>query len=394
MNAYSILLVGSQMATGGAQKVLLDQARWFRERGHKVTAVFFYDREGLHGKWQAKASFSIVNLAAFQRGAGKIKNFRLLIRGLFRLWKLMRREKPQIVEAFTHDSNMLVLPIAWMEGVPVRIATHHGMIDGIQSWREKLHAWMINIGLAYRIIAVSDLTRKKSLEEGIREDKITVIPNGIRPVPVTEYKKSEIRKEIGFDDQDFVLISVGRLVYQKAHEYLISALPIVLKENKHMRVAILGDGELHLDLIKQIDILGLTKEVKLFGIQENVAKYLAAADVFVLPSRWEGLPIALLEAMSASLPVIATRVEGVEEVVKQDQHGLLIQRESVSELAQAIIQLSAVPERQLRGMGEAAQNLILESYTTDIMCEQYLRIFEQGLSEGKTKKRGSGKGLK
>jgi len=393
MNPLSILFVGSQMATGGAQRVLLDQARWFHERGHKVTAVFFYDRENLHQRWQAKASFPIINLAAFQKGAGIWINSCLLVGGMFRLWSLMLREKPQVVEAFTHDSNMLVLPLAWMAGVPLRIATHHGMIDGIQRWREKLHAWVINSSLAYRIVAVSELTRKKSLEEGLREDKIVVISNGIQPVSITEYKKSEIRSEIGFNDTDFVLISIGRLVYQKAHEYLISAMPIILKENEHVRVAILGDGELHLDLIKQIDSLGLTDKVKLFGIQDNVAKYLASSDVFVLPSRWEGLPISLLEAMSAGLPVIATRVDGVEEVVEQDKHGLLIQPESVSELAQAILQLSAVPENQRRSMGEAARNLILESYTTDIMCEHYLHIFEQGLSEGKTKKRGSGKGL-
>ena len=383
MNPIQILLLGSQMTTGGAQKVLLDQAEWFHNQGYKVTAVFFYDRDNLHDTWAAKTPCPVINLAAFKKGAGVGVNVFLLSRGIIRLWKLLRREKPQIVESFTHDSNMLALPTAWMAGIPVRIATHHGVVAGIQPWREKIHAFMINIGLAYRIVAVSSLAKEKLLEEGIRKDKITVIHNGIKPVAGDESARPTTRKEMGFDADDFLLLSVGRLVPSKAHHNLIAALPDAIKINKHIRVGILGDGELRETLQKQIDSLGLTNKVKLLGVQENVPKYLFASDVFILPSLWEGLPMALLEAMSAGLPVIVTNVEGMEEVVENEKHGLLINPGSVHEITQAILQLSARSPSQLRTMGEEGRTLISSLYTTDMMCKKYVEVFEKGISETK-----------
>jgi glycosyltransferase involved in cell wall biosynthesis len=104
-----------------------------------------------------------------------------------------------------------------------------------------------------------------------------------------------------------------------------------------------------------------------------VTEYLASADVFVMPSLWEGLPIALLEAMSAGLPVIATKVEGVEEVIVEGEHGLLVPIENTDALADAILQLLADPQLR-RNMGTAAKEKVLDLYTADRMCEQYLAL--------------------
>lgn len=366
------------MATGGAQKVLLDQAGWFHARGYKASAVFFYDRENLHERWQSQSAFPIVNLHAFKKSAGMVSNAFSLLGGLFHLWKLLRREKPQVVEMFTHDTNILVLPLAWLAGVPVRIPTHHGVIEGFPRWRERLHAWMVN-QLSQGIVAVSELTRQKSVEEGIRPDKVIVIPNGIVPVEAATLNRSAMRSELGVAEKEVVLISVGRLVYQKAHEYLVSAMPQVLNAMPNVKVIVCGDGVLRVDLERQIHSLELENVFSLLGVQPNVAKYLAAADIFVLPSRWEGLPIALLEAMSAGLPVIATRVEGVDEVVQEGVQGLLVKPESVEDLAKAILQLSQDMEIRRR-MGDASRLRVLEYYTIDRMCERYLQVFEKGLS--------------
>lgn len=387
----SILLAGTQMATGGAQKVLLDQAGWFHERGHDVTAVFIYDREDLHETWQRGAKYPILDLHGFKKGAGAITNLFSLLQGLGRLWTLIRKNKPDVIETFTHDSNVLILPVAWVARIPVRIATHHGKIEGFSRWKEIVHAFIVN-SMATRIVAVSERTRQQSQEEGIRADKIMMIPNGIVPVPVTQIDRKTVRAELGFAENDIFLLSVGRMVYQKAHEYLVAAMPTVLKEMPNVKVGICGDGVLRADLEAQIRSLGLTENAKLFGMQANVTKFLAAADVFVLPSRWEGLPIALLEAMSAALPVIASRVEGVDQTVAHGVHGLLVLPGAPDELSKAILQLSAAPE-QRRTMGEAGRARILERYTIDKMCDQYLKLFEQGLGERKTPlaKKGAGR---
>jgi glycosyltransferase involved in cell wall biosynthesis len=388
-----ILLLGTQMATGGAQKVLLDQARWFHQRGHKVFAVFFYDKEGLQPKWQAASDFPLIDLKAFQKGRAWIVNGIFLVRGLFSLWRLLRREKIDVIEAFTHDSNMLALPIAWLARVPVRIATHHGAVDGLSPWRGKIHSWMINKNIANLLVTVSEGTRQNALEEGVHPHRISVIQNGIAPFSIggadrsracTERSRS-VRRAAGVGEEDIFLLSVGRLVYQKAHEVLLAAMPAVLKEFPNARLGICGDGILYPQLGEQIESLGLAKSVKLLGRFDSVAKFLAAADVFILPSRWEGLPIALLEAMSAGLPIVATRVEGVDEVVHDGEHGLLVPVEDADALAGAILQLAGDPEMRQK-MGAAARRRIEQTYTVDRMCERYLDVMMSLLQKNKGKR--------
>ncbi len=373
MRSLSILLLGTQMATGGAQKVLLDQARWFHERGYKVSVIFLYDKEGLHEKWQAFTPVKIINLQAF-RGHGKgLGNIFPFIQGLISLWSFLRREKIDVIETFTHDSNMVALPIAWLARVPVRIATHHGVIEGFSRWRMFIHSWMVNHNIAHKLVAVSQKTREVSLSEGVREERIAVITNGIVTLPIESRSRLEVREEAGMDVNDLMLVSVGRLVYQKAHEVLVACMPVVLKEFPNAKVLIFGEGPLRTDLQAQIEKLDLSNSVKLTGKTDQIARYLASADVFVMPSRWEGLPIALLEAMSAGLPSVATKVEGVDEVLLEGEHGLFVPVENPQALAQAILQLLRDPQARSR-MGAAARLHISTKYTVDRMCEQYLDL--------------------
>jgi len=369
----SILFLGTQMAVGGAQKVLLDQAHWFHEHGHTVTAVFFYDKENFHKKWLESNNFPIINLRALSPDAGVPVNAVALLKGLWSLWKLIRQGRYDVVETFTPDSNILGMPLAWIGRVPVRMATHHGGIEDLPPWREKLHAWLINHNIANVLVAVSEMTRQKALQEGVRADRMFVIQNGIVPVSIEGVNRPEVRSEAGVGDQDPFLLSVGRLVHQKAHEFLIAATPSVLQEFPDAKVGICGDGFLRPQLEAQIQSLGLQKSVMLLGKFDNVTKFLAAADLFVLPSRWEGLPIALLEAMSVGLPVIATRVEGVDEVVVDREHGLLVPVGDVSALSDAILQLLREPQLR-RKIGMAAKQRLLESYSIDHMGEKYLSL--------------------
>jgi glycosyltransferase involved in cell wall biosynthesis len=372
----SILFVGTQMATGGAQRVLLDQALWFYERRHKVTAVFFYDKEGLYQKWQDMSPFPIHNLNAFRPGANVLVNSFSLLSGLWKLWKLMRREKVDAIESFTHDSNMLALPVAWFANVLIRIASHQGAIDEFPRWREKLHSWMVNLGIADILVAVSTGTQRQAEREGVKLERIAVIPNGITPIDLELVNRSNARKQAGMTNGDLYLLSVGRLVYQKGHEFLIHAMPNVLRQYPSMKVGICGEGVLRSQLEEQISKLDLSDSVKLLGQWDDVSQFLALTDIFVLPSRWEGLPIALLEAMSVGLPVIATRVEGVEDVVEDQVHGLLVPVEDSEALAKAILQLINDP-KQRNEMGMAASLRVKQLYTVNHMCEEYLKIIKK-----------------
>ncbi len=382
MKPLSILLLGTQMSVGGAQKVLLDQALWFHEHGHKVTVIFLYDKEGLRAKWQAASSFPIIDLKAFSgRGKG-IRNLLPLIKGIFSLWSFLRKEKVDVIETFTHDSSMVALPIAWLARVPVRIATHHGVIEDISRWRELIHSWMVNHNIAQKLVAVSQKMYQASLKEGVRPERVVTILNGVVPLPIENRSRREVGKEAGVDVDAPVLISVGRLVYAKAHEVLVASMPAVLKEFPNTKVEIYGEGVLRADLESQIERLGVSNSVQLLGQSDNVARHLANADVFILSSRSEGLPIALLEAMSAGLPCIATKVEGVDEVIIEGQHGLVVPVEDPEALAQAILQLLRDPAARSK-MGAEARQRVSEFYTVDRMCAQYLELMRSCLIENK-----------
>lgn len=387
MKPLSILLLGTQMATGGAQKLLLEQANWFKSYGHKVSVIYFYDRDGLHEKWNGAYPFEIQNLRAFDKKVKDIFNLPKLISGLWKLWQILKKEKFDAVITFTHDSNMLGLPIAWLARVPARVGTHLGKIRGMSVWREYLHTFLVNKNIIQILIASSKGARDNAIQVGVDSNKIRVVYNAITPFDVNTIDRNAIRAKLDLQKEDIFFVAIGRLVYEKGHEFLVEAMSIAARSNEKIVSGICGSGPLYESLTNQIKRLGLNEKVKLLGHWDNIPELLTAADVFVLPSRWEGLPMALLEGMMACLPVIATKVEGVEEVIEEGKHGLLTALESPAELAQAILQLSDTSKEDRERMGKAARERVLTSYTTNRMCEQYLQVIEQCLSVGETRRK-------
>jgi glycosyltransferase involved in cell wall biosynthesis len=372
----SILLLGSQMTVGGAQRVLLDQALWFNEHGYHVITAFFHDKSNLHSKWQSLYSFPIYNLRAFAPDKNFIWNAFSLIGGLWRCWLLLKHNKINIVETFTPDSNLLGLPVAWLAGVPVRIATHHGKLEKTYLWRQRFHTWLINRGIASVMVAVSGQALQAALETGIQNRRVITIPNGVALPSATNRDKKEIRQALGISIKKNFLISVGRLTTQKAHAVLVQAMTIVVRQYPDVVLCIAGDGPLRRELEEQISSLNLNEYVKLLGERDDVADLLAAADIFVLPSRSEGLPIALLEAMAAGLAVIASRIGGIEEVISDGIGGLLVPVDDYVELAYTISRLVSDPPIRLN-LGKSARQVVEKSYTLDQMCEEYLKMMKK-----------------
>jgi glycosyltransferase involved in cell wall biosynthesis len=373
-----ILLLGSQMAVAGAQRVLLDQADWFHEHGQAVTAVFFYDRDGLEAIWKRTSSYPLLSLNAWQKGGTWIRNLVSLVKGLFHLWHLLKKERFAAVETFTHHSNLIGMPFAWFAGVPVRVATHHGRIEAFPRFLEILHTWIINSRLTTCLVAVSERVRQEAIQEGITPEKIVVIPNGIKLPLVDIAEVSRIRKELKLDPSQHLVISVGRLTYQKAHTYLLKAAPSVLARFPDTIFAIAGEGPLRRELENEAAHLKISEQVKLLGVRSDVSTLMAAADVFVLPSRWEGMPMVLLEAMGSSAPVVVTRVEGVDEIVEDGQNGLTVEPENAALLAEAILRL-LLNGNERRQLGTAARSKIETGFTLDYACWQYAQILLPGL---------------
>jgi glycosyltransferase involved in cell wall biosynthesis len=360
--------------------MLLAMSAWLHERGYRVIAAFFYDRDNLYAQWKEEAPFPLLNLEAWKKGGG-VSALLQLPAGLGRLYRLLRREKFAAVLAFTHHASLLGLPLAWLAGVPVRLAGHRGSIQDIPRWMTRLHAWMVNRGIATLMVAVSERVRLKAIEEeGILPERVVVIQNGIIPPPGAGFSDAErrsARERLGVPTDFLLALTVGRLAEQKGHAYLLRAVPLVLQRFSNIIFLLAGDGPLRPDLEGEARQLGIGDAVRFLGTRSDVPYLLRLADLFILPSVSEGMPVALLEAMMVGLPVIASQVEGVDEIVQDGQNGLTVPLADPKALSQAILRLALDAEMRQR-LGAQAKSSVESRFTLEAMCDRYLELFQAG----------------
>lgn len=366
-----LVLFGSQITVGGAQRVLLDQAGWFFEHGWDVRAVFFYDKDGSLKQWRENSPFPVEALSDYERGGSKAKNLFGILRGFFRLISLLRKFRPKAIECFTHDADLIGIPAAKLAGVPVRIGAHHGQFVGLGGMKLKLHTLLINSPMTDKLICVSARAKAQALSEGVHEGKIQVIFNGVKPVVPDPAIRAAVRKELGISESEQMILSVGRLVPEKAQHLLIEAAPEVSKKMPDTRFFIAGSGPLMETLQKQINNEGIAERFTLLGNRNDVSRLLNAADCFVLPSETEGMPVSLMEAMSIGLPVVATCLEGIEQLIPDPRFGTLIPFGDVPTLTETLIRTleNTAPNPD-------AQTRIIQDFSLDASCKQYERIME------------------
>ncbi len=229
-----------------------------------------------------------------------------------------------------------------------------------------------------RFIAISNEVKKWALKE-LRCDpkKITIVYNGIN----TNYwqhsiNKLEKRRSLGFSQKEKLLTVVGRLTEQKGHSFLLKAMADVVGKHPGVRLLIIGEGELRPQLEQQVTILGLLNKVFFLGKRTDIAEIYGISDLFVLPSLWEGLPLVMLEAMTAGVPVIATAVAGVPEVIDHKKNGLLVPPASPEELSTAICYLLEHPQ-EAREMATRAKKLVQEQFDAVNMVRGYEAVYQE-----------------
>lgn len=371
-----ILLFGSQVTTGGAQRVLLDQAAYFSAQGHSVRVVFYYDKDGAAESWRASYPFEIDVLSSYHAGK-PVQNALALPRALLRFRANLRAFRPDVLETFTHDANLIGLIAAAGLGVSVRIATHHGQFARLKSLVKWLHRLVINSSLTSALAAVSDRARNQALAEGIRADKIFVIGNGVKPIKREDALRAETRSALGIGAEEKLVLTVGRLVPEKAQENLIDAVQRLSETMPMVRLAIAGEGPQRDFLSARIAAHGGASRCELLGNRSDVGALLNGADVFVLCSRTEGMPLALMEAMSLELPVIGTDLEGIRTLLEPDA-GTIVPVDDVEALAAAIGSVLTNPD-SARAMGDRAAARIAAEYSLAVSCGRYLELFRKFL---------------
>lgn len=367
------------METGGAQKLILEKAKYFSDNGYSVQVVFLYDKEGIHDYWKSIYKFPIHNLFANPYSIVKIFG---VIPSIFRFVRFLNNNKFDVLEAFTIHSNVFSIPISWLMGIKVRIATHHGKVENIPDWLNLIHKLILNSILTDTVIAVSESSGNqiRSLLQ-IPIEKMNIIFNGISITkPKDMVERSKYSEEFSLEENSFVGLAVGRLATPKNFPLLVTSFFLTCASINNIYLLIAGIGEKEGQIKQLILESKYADKILLLGVRTDIKDLMNFADFYISTSDNEGLSIALLEAMSMRMPIIATNVEGVKEILNHRENGLVVEPRDMDGIRDAVITI--YNDKELRDeLGDSAYNYVYENLSIEKMCNKYLDVYSKLLEQ-------------
>lgn len=265
---------------------------------------------------------------------------------------------------------------ARLAGVPVVVQTQH--LPFLLSHPGKRGALLRSVGGVDRVIAVSDGVRRTYEAIGVPLARLVTVPNGV-PERGTGLGRRVARADLGLRADQPVVMTVGRLTKMKGQRYLIDATPHLVSRVPGVAVVVVGEGPLRMGLESRAAEMGVNGSVHFLGHRTDARFLLDAADVFVLPSRHEGMPLAAIEAMEAGLPVVATHVIGSREVVADGETGILVPPEDSAALGAAIAGLLAGPGVRA-AYGAAGRRRYLDRFTAERMAARTEAVYARLLA--------------
>jgi glycosyltransferase involved in cell wall biosynthesis len=324
----------------GAQRYLTQLAIGLAQNGHQQTVLCLNDSYDA----SLVKQLDTIGIQVCVIGKGSL----LTGRGLVSTWYRLRREQFQVAVTFLFFADILGRSLARTAGVPHVVSSIQNRNIGYKPWQRLLcrftMRWVDGVVLNSAHVRSFAIT-----EEGAPANRITVIPNAIHTedycVPVD---RSDVLDELGLAADQPVIGCVGRLTYQKGFDVLLEALSRLKRSD--LQLLVVGTGELEGELQAQTEALGLARQVRFVGYRRDIPRLLNVLDLYVQPSRHEGMPNALLEAMASGRPIVASAVDGNCELIQDGIDGWLVPPENAAALSNAIqTALSDKVEAQRRG---------------------------------------------
>jgi glycosyltransferase involved in cell wall biosynthesis len=315
---------------------------------------------------------------------------------LVRTYRLLRRSRFDVVHVHTPIAALVGRVAAWAAGVPVKIYTAHGFYfhEGMPPGKRRFHVMLEKLGARFGdfIMTVSGEDEKTAIALGIcRPDRIETIYNGVdverfAPHHFTAQAREELRRRLGIAAEAQVIGFVGRLVREKGIIELVQALGQLAPRFSKLRLLIVGDVlESDYDagkeeFIAQARQLGVLERIAFAGMVDDTRPYLAAMDIFCLPSYREGMPVSLLEAMAMGLACVATNIRGCREEIVDGVSGRLVAPRDARALAEAFASLLE-NQQAARAMGEAARRRVLDKFDEKLVLAHELAIYRRLLEQ-------------
>ena len=366
--AMRVMFLSTSMGMGGADKQLLSAAQLMHAQGHAVCIVSLTELGpmGLEARSQGIRTESL----DMRRGVPDP-------RGLIRLIRLVRAWKPDVLHSHMVHANLMARAVRLFARVPVIVSTIHNIYEGGPLW---MAAYRVSNGLVDHMTIISEAAADRFVKEGIvPRDLLTCVPNGVdteRFRQVAPGTREALRSSIGVDDR-FVWLAVGRFEIAKDYPNMLHAFAQVCQRDSNAVLLLVGHGSLQQETESLAQSLGLGDRIRFLGVRSDVPEVMAAADGYVMSSAWEGMPIALLEAGAAGLPIVATRVGGNHEVVRDGESGFLVPPRDAAALGQAMLRLmEQAPERR-RDMGERGREHVRVHYGLGRVVERWQDLYRQ-----------------
>ncbi len=370
MNAapLGIVHVVESLDVGGLEHMVVAMAAWQRRQGHQVRIVCLWHEGALAAQARA-ADVPVFNCDKTTRGHWP---------SICRMRHLLREARPDVLH--THNAMGHYYSVLAGLGLGVRsvISTRHGAGGAKGSRLETLYK-LAMLGTDFSV-GVSAAIRTRLIGIGVvTEAKARSIPNGIdlsRFHSRSDDSAARMRQTLGLDEGAVTVGTVGRLNEVKRQVNMLRALRQCLDQGHRVCLVLAGDGAMRAELERVRDELQLQDHVRLLGTRHDVPDILAALDIFVLSSRSEGYSLALVEAASAALPIVATDVGGNSEIVRDGVNGLLVPAEDVPALAAALGKLASDAALRTR-MGQTGQDWALRAGTLEAMCTAYDELYRR-----------------
>jgi glycosyltransferase involved in cell wall biosynthesis len=347
----------------GTQAVLSQLAFGLAARGHQQTIFCLNDscdREVVNRLQAGGAEVRIIGKAALVTGYGFVS-----------IWQWLRRAEPDVVVTLLLVSDVFGRTMARMAKVRRIVSSIRARNINYSSF----HRWLVRLTMRSvdAVIINSAYLREFAIDqEGAPSDRIFVIPNGVR---VDDYSaaicSTSLRKDFGLPHQSKLVGSVGRLTLQKGFDVLLKAVSLVNRPALDLLICGLGEEEGNLRALA--DKLGLRKQVHFVGYRRDIPSFLKSLDLYVHPARFEGMPNAVLEAMAAACPVVATDIDGARELITDGEHGWLVPPEDPAALASTLKEALANLD-EARKRGSAARQRIAKHFTVEKMVNSWENI--------------------
>ena len=303
-------------------------------------------------------------------------------------WKLFgkfKQERFDIVHTHTAKAGALGRLAAWMAGVPVIIHTPHGhnfygyfngFSSGVIILIEKILAVFTD-----RIIALTDLEKRDYLKFKVaKADQAVLVYMGLELDNFLPKNADKIKENLNIGSQGKVVGYVGRLDHIKGVQFFVEAARLCLAKNSSLKFILVGEGSLRKNLEKKVAECNLKDKIIFLGWRDDIADIMSILDILVLPSLNEAVGIVLIEAGSLGVPVVASNVGGIPEIIKDQQTGILVEPADPQAIAGAVLELLNDPQKML-AMSAAAKNQIKDRFKAAKMVQETLQIYHEVLKK-------------